>query len=98
MKFRLILPVIYLLFAAYVWWDFTRIARDGLANMGLMFATAPVTILGLIVDAIIGSKTFSLMPDDHGYLANHAIYYVPAAAMTALLLWWLGSAIDRRRS
>ena len=98
MNFRLILPGIYLLFAIYVWWDFTRINHDGLANVGLMLATAPVTIVGLIIDAIIGSKSFSLLPTSHGYLTDHALYYVPAVAVTALLFWWVGRAIDRRLS
>lgn len=98
MKFRLILPGIYLLFAIYVWWDFTRINHDGLANVGLMLATALVTILGLIIDAIIGRKSFILRPTGHGYLTDHALYYVPAGAVTALLFWWIGRAIDRRLS
>jgi hypothetical protein len=98
LKFRLILPGIYLLFAAYIWWDFTRIAHDGLANMGLMLATAPVAIVGLIIDAIVGSKSFSLLPTGNGYLTDHALYYVPAAGVTGLLFWWIGRAIDRRRT
>lgn len=97
MKFRLILPGIYLLLALYVWWDFTQINRDGLANFGLFVVTAPVTVLGLIIDAIVGSKSFSLLPTGHGYLRDHALYYVPAVALTGLLFWWIGSAIDRMR-
>lgn len=97
MKFRLILTGVYLLLTLYVWWDFTRINRDGLANAGLFFVTAPVTIFGLIIDAIRGSNRFTLLPTGYGYLMNHALYYLPAVAVTALLFWWIGSAIDRRR-
>ena len=93
---RFVLPSLYLLFAAYIWWDFTRLPPDGLANIGLMFATAPVAIVGLLIDVIVGSKRFSLLPTSHGYLTDHALYYLPAVTMTALLVWWLGRFIDRR--
>ena len=43
-----------------------------------------------------GSKSFALLPDGFGYLGNHALYYVPAVAVTAALLWLLGRKIDRR--
>ncbi len=93
---RFILPGLYLALALYVWIDFTRIARDGLANVGLFLVTAPVTAVGLLIDWIIGSKRFALLPDGFGYLGNHALYYVPAVAVTAALLWLLGRKIDRR--
>ena len=92
-----ILPGLYLALALYVWVDFATAARDGLANVGLFAVTLPVTIVGLLVDAIAGSKAFLLLPDGFGYLGNHALYYVPAVALTTALLWWLGRAIDRRR-
>ena len=93
---RFILPGLYLLLAAYVWTDFAMAARDGLANIGLFLVTAPVTAIGLLIDWIIGSKDFSLMPDRFGYLGNHAVYYGPAVLATAALLFLLGRKIDRR--
>ena len=93
---RFILTGLYLALALYVWVDFTRIARDGLANVGLFLVTAPVTAVGLLIDWIIGSKSFALLPDRFGYLGNHALYYVPAVAVTAALVWLLGRKIDRR--
>jgi hypothetical protein len=93
---RFILPGMYLLLAAYVWIDFAMAARDGLANVGLFLVTAPVAVLGLLIDEISGSKDFSLMPDRFGYLANHALYYGPAVLATAALLFLLGRKIDRR--
>ncbi|MEO6359221.1 MAG: hypothetical protein ABIO43_01430 [Sphingomicrobium sp.] len=98
MKFRLILPGLYLLLALYFWRSFTRINHDGLANVGLMLATAPAAIVGLIIDAIIGSKNFSLLPTGHNYLTDHALYYVPAVVATVALFWLLGRTVDRRRS
>ena len=93
---RYVLPGLYLPFALYVWIDFTRLAHDGLANLGLFFATLPVTLIGLLLSWLAGSGSFILLPAGASYLAAHAIYYVPAAALTALLLWWIGRAIDRR--
>ncbi len=93
---RFILPGLYLLFATYVWFDFTRINPDGLANVGLMLVTLPVTLAGLGMGALIGADKFVLLPDGFGYFGDHALYYVPAAAVTAALIWLLGRAIDRR--
>ena len=95
---RFILPGLYLALAAYVWWDFTRTAHDGLANLGLFAVTLPVTAVGFLIDAATGTTGFSLMPSGHGYLTDHALYYVPAVAVTAALFWWIGRAIDRRPS
>jgi hypothetical protein len=95
-RWRYILPGLYLAFALYVWVDFTRTARDGLANLGLVLATAPVALVGLVLSWLAGSSRFILLPTRPGYLAAHAIYYVPAVALTALLAWWIGRAIDRR--
>jgi hypothetical protein len=93
---RFILPGLYLAFALYAWIDFTRINHDGLANVGLFLVTAPVTAVGLLIGWIIGRKSFVLLPDGFGYLGDHALYYVPAVAVTAALVWLLGRKIDRR--
>lgn len=93
---RVILPGLYLVLALYLWIDFATAARDGLANVGLFLATLPVAIVGFMIDAITGSTSFSLLPDSFGYLGNHALYYIPAVAVTSFLLWRLGRAIDRR--
>ena len=94
---RYILPGLYLLLAIYVWFDFANAPADGLANLGLFAVTLPVTLVGLAIGAISGARQFVLLPDGAGYLLSHAIYYVPSVALTALLLWWIGRAIDRRR-
>jgi hypothetical protein len=93
---RFILPALYLAFALYGWIDFARTNHDGLANIGLMLITLPVTLLGLLLGSLMGQSAFVLLPDGFGYLGDHAIYYVPAVAVTALLWWWIGRAIDRR--
>jgi hypothetical protein len=90
----LLLPAAYLAFAVYGWVDFVHTNPDGLANIGLFLITFPVTIVDLLLASMIG-QTSVLMPDGHGYFGDHALYYVPAAAVTALLFWWIGRALDR---
>ena len=87
----------YLALAIYAWVDFTRTNHDGLANVGLFLVTAPVAI----IDAIMSANGWgSLQPHGHGYLTDHALYYVPAVAVTALLLGAIAAGIRRavRRS
>jgi hypothetical protein len=86
-------PGAYVLFAIYAWIDFTNTNHDGLANVGLFLITLPVTLLVELAGAIIGHR---LYPDGHGYLMDHALYFIPAVAIMAVLLWALGRAIDRR--
>jgi hypothetical protein len=93
---RFILPGLYLLLAAYVWFDFTRTNPDGLANLGLMLVTLPVTLIGLALGALAGADKFVLLPHGFGYIGDHALYFFPAAAGTAALIWLIGRAIDRR--
>lgn len=95
-RWRYILPALYLAFAIYVWIDFTHLARDGLANLGLMLATLPVALVGGILSWLAGSANFILLPTGLSYIVAHAIYYFPAAALTALIFRWIGRAIDRR--
>jgi hypothetical protein len=84
--------MLYLAFAAYAWFDFTRINHDGLANVGLFLVTAPVTVLELLLSA---NSSWSLVPHGHGYLLDHAFYYFPAVAATALLIAAAGRLVRR---
>ena len=86
--------IIYLAFAIYGWIDFARTNHDGLANVGLFLITAPVATVDLVVSSLVGQSGV-LMPEGHGYLGDHALYYVPAVAVTALLLWLLARALER---
>ena len=93
---RFILPGLYLLLAAYVWFDFAAAPRDGLANVGLFIVTLPVTLICLLIGWLASAGRFPLLPDGFGYLGDHALYFAPAVAVTAALAWWIGRAIDRR--
>ena len=88
------LPALYFAFAIYAWIDFTRINHDGLANVGLFLATLPVTLIVLLVGTATGRSSM-WMPEGHGYLGDHALYYFPAVLMTTALAWLAGRAIDR---
>ena len=92
---RYVLPGLYVAFAVYAWMDFTHTNPDGLANLGLFLVTLPVTLIDLALSATLNRPSV-LMPHGHGYIGDHALYYVPAAALTAALFWWIGRAIDRR--
>jgi hypothetical protein len=97
-RLRFILPMLYLAFAAYAWVDFARLPPDGLANLGLLLVTLPVTLAGLLLTSLAGAESFVLLPSGHGYLLDHLIYYVPAVVVTAFPLWGVGRAIDRWRA
>ncbi|GAA3908767.1 hypothetical protein GCM10022276_28830 [Sphingomonas limnosediminicola] len=95
-RLRYILPALYIAFAVYGWIDFANTNHDGLANLGLFVATLPVTAVDLILAYALG-ETSVLMPEGHGYLMDHALYYVPAVAVTASLFWLVGRSVDRLR-
>lgn len=72
-------------------------ATGWLGELGAFLSDRTRAVLGLIIDMVAGSKRFFLLPDGYGYVMNHALYYVPAVVVTALLVYWLGRTIDRRR-
>ncbi len=90
-----LLPGVYLAFALYAWMDFMRLPKDGLANIGLMLVTLPVTVVGLILSWALGSTKFVLLPNGFGYYGDHAIYYWPSVLITALLLYRLAVGVRR---
>ncbi len=95
MRWTYVPPALYLVFALYTWTDFTRTAHDGLANLGLMLATLPVTAVGLILTSALGKTGFVLIPSGMGYYTAHAIYFWPSALLIAALLYGFCSALGR---
>lgn len=91
---QLALPVLYVAFAIYAWFDFVNTNHDGLANVGLFLVTLPVTIIVMIAGSSRGQASMP-MPTGHGYLGDHALYYFPAVVVTAALWWMIGRIIDR---
>jgi hypothetical protein len=94
---KFILPGVYLAFAAYVWIDFMRLPKDGLANIGLMLVTFPVTVVGLALTELTGGGSFVLLPDGFGYYADHALYYWPSVMVIVVGLYWISVSIRRWR-
>jgi hypothetical protein len=86
MKWKYVLPVLYLVFALYAWIDFTHTAPDGLANLGLMLVTLPVTVVGLLLTWALDRTGFVLIPSGMSYYSAHALYFWPSALLIATLL------------
>ena len=97
MKLRLWLPGIYAVIALGAWLDFARLPPDGLASLGLMLVVLPVTLLDLSLRSSSTPGSSVLIPDGHGYYADHAIFFGTSVAAIALVLFLLGAAIDRKR-
>jgi hypothetical protein len=95
MRWKYAPPALYLTFALYAWIDFTRTAHDGLANLGLMLVTLPVTALGLLLTSALGKTGLVLIPSGMGYYTAHAIYFWPSALLIAALLYAIGSWLSR---
>src|SRR5215207_5881360 len=96
MRLKFVLPGAYLALALYAWLDFLRLPPDGLANVGLMLVTLPVTLFGLFLTWVIGSsRGFVLLPESLGYYASHAVYFWPSVVLIVALLYWMCSALGR---
>jgi hypothetical protein len=91
---QIVLPALYVAFAVYAWFDFVNTNHDGLANVGLFLVTLPVTTAVFFAGSLMGKESMP-MPSGHGYLGDHALYYFPAVAVTAILSWLIGRLIDR---
>lgn len=87
-------PVLYLVFALYVWINFGNTAQDGFANLGLLLATFPVAVLGVALTLALGQSGFVLIPSGMGYYAAHAIYFGPAVLLTSVLVYGSCQAVD----
>ncbi len=97
MRLKFILPALYLGLALYVWIDFMRLPPDGLANLGLMIVTFPITILGLLLTWALGAREFVLLPSSFDYYTDHALYYWPSVSVVAALLYWVVAALSQRQ-
>jgi hypothetical protein len=97
MRWSVILPAIYCIIAALAWIDFARLPPDGLANVGLMLAVLPVTLLDLALRGLLGLARSPLMPSQLGYYRAHAVFFAGSVTAIATALLLLGRRIDRRR-
>ena len=98
MKFRIILPAVYLVIAAAVWLDFMRLPPDGLASAGLMLVVLPVTLLDLAFRRSDAPGSSVFIPNGLSYYPAHAVFFGASVACIALVLWLLGLWIDWLRA
>jgi hypothetical protein len=98
MRWSIILPAVYGVIAALVWIDFARLPPDGLANVGLMLAVLPVTLLDLALRGLLGLPRSPFMPSQLGYYPAHAVFFWGSVAAIMLGLFLLGRWIDRRHA
>jgi hypothetical protein len=96
MRWKYVLPALYLALALYAWIDFTRLPPDGLANFGLGLMTLPITALGLLLTLALGKTGFVLLPGGLGYYTAHAVYFWPSALLITALLYGICSYLSRR--
>ncbi len=94
MRWTYVPPTLYLAFALYAWIDFTHTAPDGWGALGLVLATYPVAAMGVALTWALGRTGFVLIPSGLDYATAHAIYFWPAALLTAALLYGICSALD----
>jgi hypothetical protein len=68
-KLKLIIPALYILGATPIWFIFSQTNPDGLANLGLVFYTFPIVLLGTFVFHL----EFPYVSG--GYYVSHALYF-----------------------
>ena len=94
MMLKFVVPALYLALAVWAWVDFLWRPPDGLAKVGLMVVTIPVTVLGLLLTELRGGGRFVLLPEGFGYYADHALYYWPSVRLITLLLYAIARAFS----
>jgi hypothetical protein len=72
-----------------MWVDFARTNTDGLANVGLILAVLPISLLGFVLTIFADKPDFPFIPDCCGYFIDHALFYVPSVAIIACSILWL---------
>ena len=92
---RLWLPVPYCLIALLAWMDFVKRPPDGLANLGLVLIVFPYTMLDQAMGSWLNVRGSVLMPSRHGYIRDHAIFFGGGVLFVTLLLFLIGTIIDR---
>jgi hypothetical protein len=95
-RWKYVLPVLYLALALYAWFDFTRTSQEGYAALGLMLVTLPVSAAGLILTSALGKTGFVLLPSGLGHYTAHAVYFWPSALLITALLYGICSSLSRR--
>jgi len=80
-KIKLIVPALYILGAIPIWFVFIKTNPDGLANLGLIFYTFPVVVVGTYIFQL-NFPYFS-----GSYYVAHALYFWFSVIFLAVLLF-----------
>src|SRR5829696_4110026 len=91
MRRSIILPGAYCIIAGMACVDFARLPPDGLANIGLMLAVFPVTLVDLALRAVLGLTRSPFIPSWLGYLPG------PCGIFREQRGCDLGRVVSRRR-
>ena len=98
------MPAIYLFICLGVWIQFANTNHDGLANIGLVLITMPLSVFELALEyQIFGSyDQFPMwrillrkIGFPTGYLMDHAYWYVPLASCQAYFLFRVGRWLEK---
>jgi len=96
MKFshlKFLLPLVYVLGALLIWWNFSQTPPDGLANVGIALYTLPVVLFARLLTNV----EFPYF-DVGGYYQDHAAYFLTSVSIIAVGLFFLLCALERFRT
>ena len=96
MRWKYVLPALYLALALNARIDFAGTAEDGYGALELMLVTLPVSAVGVFLTFALGKTGFVLIPSGLGYYTAHAVYFWPSALLIMALLCGIGSYLSRR--
>jgi len=87
-KIARVVVALYLLTAAWVLVAFLRAPPDGLANIGTVIWTAPISFAGVFLERWTGIG-YPFMPSRLGYYGSHTIYFILSVTVLAAILYRL---------
>ena len=96
MRWKYVLPALYLALALNARIDFAGTAEDGNGALELMLVTLPVSAVGVFLTFALGKTGFVLIPSGLGYYTAHAVYFWPSALLIMALPCGIGSYLSRR--
>lgn len=88
-KLKLIIPALYILGAIPIWFIFSQTNPDGLANLGVVFYTFPIVVLGTFVFHL----EFPYVPGS--YYVAHAVYFGFSVTFLATLLFLIFHGLQK---
>ena len=91
LRWEILLPSIYIAGALVVWFDFTGLPPDGLANVGIALYTLP----NFFIIRFLSRTEFPFF--DGGYYQAHALYFSINVVVNAILHYYIVRGVRRFR-